>query len=103
MLNSYNLKNFGTVLFEVVKGKQHGYEIAFWGNGERNWESSWINGNKHGEEIHYYWESGGVRWERSWESGKQHGVETGYYEDGKINWISNWKDGKKHEEINYCR
>ena len=67
MLNSYNFKNYRTVLFEIVKGKKHGEEIAFWESGGVRWEKSWKSGKLQGEEI-YYFERNGLSWKRNWEN-----------------------------------
>jgi len=67
---------------QMLNGLMDGKEIMWYENGQRWWEHTWKEGQRHGKWI--IWDiNGQKRYEENWKEGKEHGKYTRWYADGQ--------------------
>lgn len=82
----------------VINGKENGTATAWYENGSKKFERSYLNGDREG--IHKGWHSNGsLAFEFFFHQDKYEGVQKSYYPDGKpwqvLNYTGGYEEGKQ--------
>ena len=106
-------------LWQVVKGKPHGWDFMFHYSGNKSSEKYWIEGKREGLSINWHdngqkereliWRNDkrigtGIEWyenglkkaEYHFKNGKEEGIQKYWYENGQKSHEDNFKNGKLH-------
>jgi antitoxin component YwqK of YwqJK toxin-antitoxin module len=67
--------------------------VAYWPNGQKNYEYHYKDGEPDGPWTHWY-ENGQKQWEAQYKDGKQNGLTTWWYPNGKKESEAYYKDGE---------
>jgi antitoxin component YwqK of YwqJK toxin-antitoxin module len=88
---------YGTpITVEPVDVEKSKYIVrCYWGNGNKNWEQEYQNGQLHGKYIGWY-KNGNKYWEEKYQNEQIHGKSLGWYEDGNKHWEYKYQNGQLH-------
>jgi antitoxin component YwqK of YwqJK toxin-antitoxin module len=69
------------------------WEVGYRDNGQKFWETPYVNGERHG--IETWWYENGKKWiESPHVNGDLHGIETCWHEDGSLWFVAKWNQGQ---------
>ena len=82
---------------EYQDGKQHGLEVGWNDDGQKNMQTNYADGQKNGKETMWN-ENGVVIYEAFFVNGKQHGIEITRNDDGSISSENRYENGELVEQ-----
>jgi len=78
-----------------VNGQVHGKEMGWYVNGQKGYEVSYVNGQKHGEAMRWY--GNGQKWyDVAHANGQLHGTEMCWYPNGQKCYEREYVNGRQH-------
>jgi len=69
------------------------WEAGYRPNGQKYWETPFVNGKRHGIETWWY-ENGKKSSEYKYVNGQEHGIHFEWYDNGSLFCVENWNQGE---------